>query len=541
MTGPLYHLGRFCSRHHRVVIVAWLMLAAGLAYGAHAAGDRTTDNLRLPGTDSTQASDLLEADLPKQAYGSNPVTLQAQHGKVSDHKDAVDKTAQELRNTPHVRSAKNPLDNDELVSKDGKTAYIPVTLDVGQGDLTADEAQAILDATQPAQDAGLDVALGGYAGQQLSKPDTHSSEAIGLTAAVIILLFAFGTVTAMGLPIVTALLGLVSALAIITLVGHVAEVPTIAPTLATMIGLGVGIDYALFIVTRHKLQLRDGMEMQESIARATATAGGAVVFAGGTVVIALLSLFFAGIPLVTTLGYTAAIAVVVSVLAATTLLPALLGLLGPRIDSLRVKLGRTHPDDHQPHGWARWARGVARRPWRSLVAGVLVLGVLAMPVLNLQLGQNDIGALPESTTARQAYDAMTKGFGAGSNGPLLVATELGSPAKPDQENLDKIDDQQKQLDKEQQQQTAALEAQGVPPDQASQQVKQATADDQKKIDDKRERAENPATDPRLTTLHDDLEKTDGVDSVSPPALSKDNKTAVFTAVPTTAPSDTATE
>jgi RND superfamily putative drug exporter len=541
MTGPLYHLGRFCSRHHRVVIVAWLVLAAALAYGAHAAGDRTSDNLRLPGTDSTQATDLLEADLPKQAYGTNPVTLETSHGKVTDHEKAIDKTVKELEQTPHVRKAENPLDDDSLVSEDGKTAYIPVTLDVGQGDLTEDEAQAVLDATQPAQDAGLDVALGGYAGQQLSKPDTHSSELIGLTAAVIILLFAFGTVTAMGLPIITALLGLVSALSIITLVGHVAEVPTIAPTLATMIGLGVGIDYALFIVTRHKLQLRDGMEMQESIARATATAGGAVVFAGGTVVIALLSLFFAGIPLVTTLGYTAAIAVVVSVLAATTLLPALLGVLGPRIDSLRVKLGRTHPDDHQPHGWARWARGVARRPWRSLVAGVLVLGVLAMPVFGLQLGQNDVGALPESTTARQAYDAMTDGFGEGTNGPLLIATELGSPAKPDKKNLNEIDDQQKQLEQEQQQQIAALEAQGVPPDQAEQQVAAATADQQKKLDKQRKRAENPATDPRLTKLHDDLAKTDGVDAVSPAALSKDKTTAVFTAVPTTAPSATDTE
>jgi putative drug exporter of the RND superfamily len=541
MTGPLYHLGRFCSRHHRVVIALWLVLAVGLALAARAAGDRTNDNLTLPGTGSTQATDLLEDRLPKQAYGTNPVTLQVDDGKIADHEKAVDETVKELKATPHVRDAVNPLDQKGLVSKDGQTAYIPVTLDAGPGDLTKDEAQAVLDATQPAEDAGMDVALGSYAGQQLSKPDTHSSEAIGLTAAVIILLFAFGTVTAMALPIVTALLGLVSALSIVTLVGHVAEVPTVAPTLATMIGLGVGIDYALFIVTRHKLQLRDGMEMAESVARATATAGGAVVFAGGTVVIALLSLFFAGIPLVTTLGYTAAIAVVVSVLAAVTLLPALLGLLGPRIDSLRVKLGRTHPDDHQPHGWARWARGVAARPWRSLVAGVLVLAVLSVPVLNLQLGQNDVGALPDDTTARQAYDAMSAGFGPGSNGPLLVAAELDSPAKPDQDNIDKVDKKQKQLDQQQQEQIAQLEAQGVPPAQAEQQVNAATADQQKQLDQQKKKAENPATDPRLQKLHDDIEKTDGVKSISPPALDKKGTAAVFTAVPTTAPSDSDTE
>src|SRR6185312_15517351 len=193
---------------------------------------------------------------------------------------------------------------------------------------------------------------------------------------------------------------------------------------------GVGIDYALFIVTRHKLQMRDGMEVRESVARAAATAGGAVLFAGGTVVIALCSLYFAGIPLVTTLGYTAAIAVVVAVLAATTLLPALLGALGPRIDSLRVKLGRTHPDDHQPHGWARWARGVVARPWRSLIASVAFLLILAIPVLDLHMGSSDNGELPKSTTARQAYDLMTEGFGPGANGPLLVSVTLGSPAKP---------------------------------------------------------------------------------------------------------------
>src|SRR5262245_46517214 len=168
--------------------------------------------------------------------------------------------------------------------------------------------------------------------------------------------------------------------------------PSVAATLATMIGLGVGIDYALFIVTRHKLQLADGMELRESIARATATAGGAVVFAGFTVVIALCSLAFAGIPLVSTLGFTAAIAVVIAVVAATTLLPAMLGALGPRINSLRVQFGKTHPDDKKPHGWTRWARGVAKRPWRSALASLLVLLVLAIPVLQLDLGQNDISA-----------------------------------------------------------------------------------------------------------------------------------------------------
>ena len=244
---------------------------------------------------------------------------------------------------------------------------------------------------------------------------------------MIILLFAFGTATAMMLPIASAVFGLACALSIIRLLEHVIEVPAVASTLATMIGLGVGIDYALFIVTRHKLQLAEGMDLQESIARATATAGGAVVFAGFTVVIALCSLAFAGIPLVTTLGFTAAIAVVVAVAAAATLLPAMLGALGPRIDSLRVKLGKTHPDDKKPHGWLRWADGVADRPWRSAIAAMAVLVVLALPIFQLQLGQNDISALPKDTTSRQAYDGLNAGFGPGINGPLLIASEFSSP------------------------------------------------------------------------------------------------------------------
>jgi len=198
------------------------------------------------------------------------------------------------------------------------------------------------------------------------------------------------------------------------------------------LGLGVGSSSLFFTSPRHKLQLADGMELHESISRATATAGGAVVFAGFTVVIALCSLAFAGIPLVSTLGFTAAIAVVVAVCAAATLLPAMLGALGPRIDSLRVKLGKTHPDDKKPHGWRRWADGVASRPWRSAIAALVVLVVLALPIFQLELGQNDISALPKDTTSRQAYDSLNKGFGPGVNGPLLIASEFKAPSEAQQ-------------------------------------------------------------------------------------------------------------
>ncbi|TMK56665.1 MAG: MMPL family transporter [Actinobacteria bacterium] len=436
MTGPLYAIGRFCSRHHYPVIAAWIVLAIALLAISGAAGSKTSEDLTLPGTDSTIATELLEDNLPEQAFGSNPLVLVAPQGKLTQPQNAkaVEETAARLNKLGEVNSAVSPVSKEgaRFLSKDQTIGYIPVVLNVGPGEIDEEQAERILDAAKPAEAAGLEASVGAYVGQQLSKPETGASDLIGLAAAVVILLFAFGTATAMMLPIVSAVLGLLCSLAIIRLLEHVLQVPGVASTLATMIGLGVGIDYALFIVTRHKLQLGEGMELRESIARATATAGGAVVFAGFTVVIALCSLAFAGIPLVSTLGFTAAVAVVVAVTAATTLLPAMLGALGPHINSLRVKLGKTHPDDVEPHGWRRWAERVAARPGAATAVSLLILIVLALPIFQLELGQNDISALPEETTSRQAYDGLNAGFGPGVNGPLLVASEFSSPGEAEQ-------------------------------------------------------------------------------------------------------------
>lgn len=545
MTGLLYRTGRFCARHHYQVIALWVILAIGVALVGRAAGTRNSDNLTIPNSDSTLAQDLLEGDLPGQAYGTNPVVLQAAKGKLNDstNKPIVEDTVKKLRAEPGVTKAVSPLSTAGKgnLSKDKTIGYISVTLQDSPSDLTEDDAETIIDATDEATNKGLTVAVGGYLGQAVSKSDTESSEAIGIAAAIIILLFAFGTATAMALPIITALLGLIISLALIKLLGHVVEVPSVAPTLGTMIGLGVGIDYALFIVTRHKLQLRDGMDIQESIARSVATSGGAVAFAGGTVVIALVSLLASDIPLVGTMGYSAAVAVVVAVLAALSLLPALLGALGPRINSLRVKLGKTHPDDHQPHGWRRWAEAISHRPWRSMLAAIVVLGVLAAPVLNLQLGSSDNSELPKDTTARQAFDLISEGFGPGYNGPLLVAVQLGSPAKGDTKKVDDVNKQLQQLQQQQQEQIQQLEEQGVPEDQATQQVDSQTSGQQQQLETQKQQLSQPAADPRLTGLEDAISKTKGIVSVSPAAVDKKGTAAAFSAIPTTAPADTATQ
>jgi RND superfamily putative drug exporter len=436
MTGPLYAIGRFCSRHHYPVIAVWVVLAALLFVAGQRAEGQTNDNLTLPGTGSTIATELLEESLPGQAYGANPLTLVAPQGKLTDpeYQEAIAATVKRLEAIPYVSGLVDPLSEEgkTLFSEDGKVVYIPVYLDVSPGELGESEAQRVLDAARPAEAAGLEASIGGYVGSSLSQPSTESSDVIGLAAAVVILLIAFGTVTAMSLPIISAVLGLATSLSIIRLLEGVIQVPSIATTLATMIGLGVGIDYALFIVTRHKRQLAEGLELRESIARAVATAGGAVVFAGFTVVIALASLWVAGINIVSTLGFTAAVAVVTSVCAAVTLLPALLGALGPRIDSLRVRGNEASAGSEAGHGWRRWGQRVAARPRAFGLAAVVALLILAIPVLDLELGQNDVGAMPTSTTSRQSYDALSEGFGPGLNGPLLVAAELGSAQEAEQ-------------------------------------------------------------------------------------------------------------
>jgi RND superfamily putative drug exporter len=482
MTPLLYSLGRSCLRHRRIVLAVWLVIFAALGVAARTVGPDLNDNLTLPGTDSQRATDLLNAKFPSQANGTNPVVLRAPAGGTladAKYKQPIDATVAALKQDPDVRDATSPLDNPSLLAKDKRTGYIALNLRASPSDLTRDDANRIIDLADPARAAGLDVSFGGYVGQKVSKPETHSSEVVGLTMAVLVLLLTFGTAVAMGLPIVTAIVGLVSGLSIITLLGHVVEVPTVAPTLATMIGLGVGIDYALFIITRHQQQRRDGMDTNESIARATATSGGAVVFAGATVMVALLSLAVVGIPLVTTLGYTSALVVFVAVCAATTLLPALLGMVGDNIDRLALPHRRGPRDDH-PHGWERWARLVARRPLPAALLAVVVLLALALPTLDLYLGQQDNGSLPTSTESRRAYDGMTAAFGVGANGPLLVSVDLSA---------------------------------------------------------------QPATqgDSRLQALHDDIAQTEGVAVVSQPLVNQAGTAAILNVTPTTGPSDRATE
>ena len=358
MSGSLYRVGRFAARNAVWVLAAWVVIAIGLVVVANSAGRPESDNVTLPGTDSQSATNLLDDKLPEQANGSVPIVFQSDASLAQGHNmQAVESTAKSLSENQYVQSVVSPFDPQgaSQITKDGKIAYLAVALKVSSGNLDDDEANSVFDAAQPARDAGIRVSAGGYLGQQLSSPSTGVSEIIGVLGALIILLFAFRTLVAAPLPVTTAIVALACGLGIVGLAGHLFDVPSIAPTLAIMLGLAVGTDYSLFIISRHLGFLEEGVEPDESIARSISTSGSAVVFAGCTVIIALLCLYFSGIPLVRSLGYTTAIVVATAVIAAITFLPAVLGLLGRRILKLPFRLGeRKHDADH-PGGWFRWA------------------------------------------------------------------------------------------------------------------------------------------------------------------------------------------
>jgi putative drug exporter of the RND superfamily len=506
VSALLQRLGGFAARRAPWVVAAWVVIAIGLVVLANSVGRPENDDVTLPGTGSQSATDLLDKYLPEQANGSVPIVLQSDSSLAEgQNKQAVDDTAQSLSQNQYVQSVVSPFSQQgaDQITKDGKTAYINLALNVSSGDLDDDEANSVLDAAEPARKAGIEVSAGGYLGQQLSSPSTGLSEIIGVLGALIILLFTFRTFVAAPLPITTAVVALASSLAILGLAGHAIDVPSIAPTLGIMLGLAVGTDYSLFIISRHLRFLEEGVEPDESIARSMGTSGSAVVFAGTTVIIALLCLYFSGIPLVRSLGYTTAIVVAVAMIAAITWLPAILALFGRRILKLPFRLGQRKLDADHPGGWARWAGGIRSHPVVASVAGIVALGLIAIPALDMRLGAEDFGQLPTDTTERQAYDALTEGFGVGTNGPLLIAVKVtGNPLAPPPP-----------------QQAQTEEAQGVPPQIAT----------------------TPAGDPRLVTLQQDISKDNNVQSVSPAVTDKSGNAAVFSVTPKTSPSAYATQ
>jgi RND superfamily putative drug exporter len=431
----LYRLGRGSASHRRLVVVAWLVVVVALLVFGKVAGSGFHDAFNVPGTESQTATDMLKSTFRAQSGGTAQVVFHARSGTLHDpaSADAIAQTMRRIARLPHVAGAPDPLTTGS-VSKDGTIALATVQYDEASNNLPKSTFSDLEAATKPATAAGLQVEFGGQIPQAGTRASLSSSELFGILAAIVILLFAFGSLIAMGLPIGTALFGLGAGIALISFISAFVDMPSTSTAIASMIGLGVGIDYSLFIVTRHRSELHQGLAVEDAVGRAIATAGQAVMVAGGTVVIAICGLAVAGVPLVTFMGVGAAIVVAVMVVAALTLLPALIGFAGHNIDRFgipgtQVRHEAGVKDEHGRYrGFARWSHHVSRHPVVYLLASLGVILVLAAPMLSLRLGQPDASTDPTSSTLRRSYDLLAEGFGPGFNGPLILAVDLENAA-----------------------------------------------------------------------------------------------------------------
>ncbi|MGI5258307.1 MMPL family transporter [Streptomyces angustmyceticus] len=440
MATFLYQLGRFAFRRRRFVALIWIALLAVAGVGAATAAAPAADSFAIPGTEAQRAFDLLDQRFPgTNADGATArVVFRAPAGETMKdpaNKAAVERTVHALRSgSPQVDRVADPY-TARALSKDGRTAYAQVSYKVTGFELSDAAKDALQDAAKEGRDAGLTVETGGNALQAI--PETGATEVIGIAISAVVLVITFGALIAAGLPLVTALIGVGIGVSTITALSSTLDLSTTTSTLATMIGLAVGIDYALFIVSRYRAEITEGSEREEAAGRAVGTAGSAVVFAGLTVVIALVGLAVVNIPMLTKMGLAAAGTVVIAVLIALTLIPALLGFAGKRVlprKARKDREGRESAAAGEPHGrpataaerpnmGTRWARFVLRRPVAVLLAAVVALGAVAVPAASLELGLPDDGSQPVDTTQRKAYDLLTDGFGAGFNGPLMLVVD----------------------------------------------------------------------------------------------------------------------
>ncbi|MFE0763330.1 MMPL family transporter [Streptomyces smyrnaeus] len=489
MATFLYKIGRLAFRRRRIVALIWVALLALAIGGASTASSPPDDDFALPGTQAQKAFDLLEERFPDaNAEGATArMVFRAPTGEkitASDNKAAVQEAREELSGGQAAAVSDPFAKGSGAISKDGSIAYASVTYKVPAQDITDKTRETIKDAAQSARGTGLTVETGGDA--LLVEPEMGNAEIFGIGIAAVVLILTFGSLIAAGLPLITALIGVMIGISSITALGATLGLSANTTTLAMMIGLAVGIDYALFIASRYRAELTEGRDREEAAGRAVGTAGSAVVFAGLTVVIALVGLSVVNIPVLTKMGMAAAGTVVIAVLVALTLVPAALGMVGKRIFGRRVRKANpatgvppaADAEGQRPKAGARWASFVLRRPVLVLVTAVLALGALALPVGAMKLGLPDEGNQPEKTTQRKAYDMLSDGFGAGFNGPLMNVGDLSGADDP----------------------------------------KAAAAEIQKR-----------------------LQKVDGVVAVSPPQLNKSGDTATLTAIPKYGPSDARTE
>ncbi|MEU6984893.1 MMPL family transporter [Streptomyces sp. NPDC046324] len=426
-------IARWCIKHRLVAVLLWLTVLGGSVAGASVAGSAYSNDYEVPGTESGRATALLEKGFPGSGGDSNTIVWHTDQGSVraTGVEQRMTEMLDEVAELPGIASVTSPYDDGPAaqaqISEDGRTAYAPVIFHEQADDIPKSQAQALVDTARGAADDHLQVELGGSAVALTEASGGHVAEAVGVVVAAVVLFLAFGSLAASALPIATALVSVGIAYSGIVLLGHVMTVADFAPMLGMLIGLGVGIDYALFIVTRHRKGLKRGLSVPESAQIAVATTGRAVVFAGATVCIALLGMLILRLSFLNGVAIAASLTVVLTVAASVTLLPALLSLIGMRALSRRERrhLAEHGPQPELPTGFAaRWSAFVERHPKLLGAVAAVVMLVLALPTFSLHLGTSDQGNDPATSTTRQAYDLLADGFGPGVNGPLTLVAEI---------------------------------------------------------------------------------------------------------------------
>ena len=424
----LVNLADWCYRQRRLVVALWIAaLAAAFALAGSFGGETRQDYLQ-PGSESQAASETLRANFPQRAGDIMNVVLHSKDGFASATiRNRADNIFTDLAAGPHVTGVASPFDEGgaSRISQDGTTAYAVVALDKTADEYTAAQAKALIEPVLAAGDDTLRVEVGG-AVAALSQTAPVGGEGLGLIAAAVILLFTFGSAVAMGLPLVTAVFGLGMSIALGELLRRVVDVPEWATYTAAMVGIGVGIDYALLIVTRYRACLAEGRDPRRATLTAIATAGRAVVLAGLTVVVAMLGILLVGQPALAGFAFTASLFVLVTMTASLTLLPALLGFAGRNIERVHVPFVGKNLHAFDTTRWYRWSRFVQRSPWMAAAGGLAVLLALAAPVLGIRFGFPDAQSDPKSSTTHQAYALLADGFGPGFSAPMVLTVQAAS-------------------------------------------------------------------------------------------------------------------